>query len=94
MAEESSVKTVTVQGVKLTVDPARLDDWELTETIADMQFGGPENGPKAVFLARKVLGDDYDRVKDHLRKRGGGRISNEAFATFIQDVFKAVAPNS
>lgn len=93
-APAPAVKTVTVQGIKITVDPAQLDDWEITEAVADIQFGAPEDALKAVFLARKVLGDQYEMVKEHLKKRTGGHLSNETFSAFIKDVFQAASPNS
>lgn len=92
--EKSSLKSVTVQGIKIKIDPAALDDWELTEIIADIQYGDSGDALKTVFLARKVLGPEYEKVKDHLKARNGGRVSNEAFSAFVKDVFQAVAPNS
>lgn len=92
--EKSTEKTVTVSGVEVTVDTSLLDDWDITELIADIQFGPSSEQLKTVFLIRKILGSQYEQVKNRLRKANGGVIKNEMFGEFVQELFKELAPNS
>ena len=53
-------RTVTVKGVALTIDPRSLDDWELMESLYDLQ-SDPQNNALSVvpFLRGMFSAKDY-----------------------------------
>lgn len=81
---------VAVQGLTLDIDPAVFDDFELLEEMAAVADG---DALRAVPLVRRVLGEDYRRVLDHLRT-GTGRVPATAVVGFLTDLMGAVSPNS
>lgn len=90
-------RTVTVQGLRLTLDPAKLDDWELMEALYDLQSDPEHNALSMVPFLRGLLGDDYPRVKNLLRDHATGRIGGEAMGEFVSRLLEELgktAPNS
>ena len=61
-------RTVTVKGLVLTLDPAKLNDWELMESLYDLQ-SDPQNNALSVvpFLRGMFSAKDYGRIKNRLR---------------------------
>ena len=53
-------RTVTVKGLVLTLDPAKLNDWELMESLYDLQ-SDPQNNALSVvpFLRGMFSAKDY-----------------------------------
>lgn len=91
-------RTVTVQGLSLTLDPAKLDDWELMEALYDLQADPERNALSIVPFLRGLFGtEDYRRIKDKLRDPVTGRIEGEKMGGFMQELFSKLnesAPNS
>lgn len=87
-ANGGGVVEVTVQGLTLEVDPAAINgDWEVVEALAAMEEG--KVSPAAmVRVARAVLGDAFDTVKEHLRV--DGKVSADAMGAFLQNVFEVL----
>lgn len=69
-------RTVTVKGLVLTLDPAKLNDWELMESLYDLQ-SDPQNNALSVvpFLRGMFSAKDYGRIKNRLRDPETGRIT-------------------
>lgn len=82
-------KTVTVDGIKVTISVDAIDDFELLDDLAQMQDG---NAARIVSACKRLFGDDYSRILDELRV--DGRVKTSRVSQFFMDVFKAVAPNS
>jgi hypothetical protein len=82
-------RVVTAQGVEVTIDPKIFDDYELVEESAQMQ----ENPTIIVAMLHKILGSQYEQVKEALRG-DDGIVSVEAMAIFFAEVMQKAAPNS
>ncbi|NMM99326.1 hypothetical protein [Bifidobacterium olomucense] len=94
----SKERTVTVKGVTVTLDPSKLDDWELMESLYDLQ-SDPEGNSLSVipFLRGLFSPEDYRRVKESLRDPGTGRITGTAMGGFLKELFERLNdafPNS
>ena len=91
-------RTVTVKGLVLTLDPAKLNDWELMESLYDLQ-SDPQNNALSVvpFLRGMFSAKDYGRIKNRLRDHENGRITGDAKGEFLQELFERLneeSPNS
>lgn len=75
----------TSTGFEFELSEEVLDDWELLEQLAEIDAG---NTGAVVGAAKALLGDDYDRLKDHVRGKSG-RVSAKAMAKEIEDIFNA-----
>lgn len=87
-------REVSVDGVTIRVDPKAFDDWEVTESLYALQNDPKGGALEVVPLMRRLLADDYERVKDALRDPHTGRIPVEAMAGFLDRMLRAMAPNS
>lgn len=77
---------VEVDGIKVELSADTLDDMDVIECIADCndpELDGIGQMRAVVRLLRTVFGDDYGRIKDELRERGGGRLTVEAVSEFF-----------
>lgn len=90
--------TYEVSGIKVTIDPDILDDWDFSEAVAETS---DETLPlevrnAAVFrVARMLFGEDYTRIKGELREQNDGRLGNEAMGQFLTDTIMEIkAKNS
>lgn len=81
---------ITVQGMDLVVDMARIqDDFELIELMAELEGGGEEeNLPLVIKLVKAVLGDQYAQVKENCRENG--YVSTKKMMAVIQTLFEQV----
>ena len=91
-------RTVTVKGLVLTLDPAKLNDWELMESLYDLQ-SDPQNNALSVvpFLRGMFSAKDYGRIKNRLRDPETGRITGDAMGEFLKELFARLneeSPNS
>ena len=91
MATKLTTKTVEIDGLEITVDPAVFQDYELREALADVDNGDPTNLVRPFRMVFK--GDAYQAVKDHLRD-ADGRVNVKDMTAFLLKAVKAVAPNS
>lgn len=88
---------VTVDGIKLTVDPEVFNDWDVTKLLwmATAPSSSQDSNPFAVYpLSRKLFGKDYGRIIGELRKRGNGVVTTDSVMNFIQKVTQRAVPNS
>lgn len=87
----SEVRSVEIQGIPLTLDPNVFDDFELLDTLNEIQEG---NALKSPALLRKVLGDQYKTVLEDLRDPATGRVPASSVGPFMQELMEALAPKS
>lgn len=88
---EPKTKTVTVRGVKVTVNPRVMSDVRVTSAMNEAQSG---RNPFAIHDAfRRVFGEAYDEVVELIEDEDG-IASFEDMNNFFVDVMKKVAPNS
>lgn len=88
------VRHVQVMGVDVDIDPSRLDDWELMETLYDLQADPEGNALKVVPFIRTLLGEtQYQTVKEQLRD-SDGRITGSRMSEFMTGLFEHMDPNS
>lgn len=87
-------RTVTVDGITVTVAIDPRDDWDFA--TASAVFADPDSTPleksNAVRAQVKLLfGDDYRRVMGELRAARGGRLPNADVVSFADRVLAAEA---
>lgn len=90
-------RTVTVQGVELTVDPSIFDDLEITEALYSLQHADTDTGDGALAiipLLRRLCGEKYETVKHALRDPDTGRIPLTVVGDFITQLMGKLVPNS
>lgn len=90
-APVSEVRSVEIQGIPLTLDPNVFDDFELLDTLNEIQEG---NALKSPAFLRKVMGDQYKTVLEYLRDPASGRVPASRVAPFMQELMEALAPKS
>lgn len=86
--------TKEIKGIKITLDPNILDDWDVQEAL--MTFIPSEDDdvpPKERFFALKnlcdiLLGDDFEVVREHLRENNNGVASLTDIANFMAEIFE------
>lgn len=84
------MRTITVAGVQLTVDPTIFDDFELLESLAEIQRGDILALP-TVF--RAVAGDKAQELLNSIR-RGDGRVTATAATEVIVQIMRELAPKA
>lgn len=87
-------RTVTVDGITVTVSIDPADDWEFASASA--VFADPGSTPLERANAvrtqvRLLLGDDYGRVMRELRAARGGRLPVADVVSFANRVMEAEA---
>ena len=85
-------RTVTVDGITVTVAIDPSDDWEFASASA--VFADPDSTPLERSNAtrtqvRLLFGDDYKRVMGELRKARGGKLPNADVVSFANRVLTA-----
>lgn len=87
-------RKVTLKGVTITVPDEAIDDFELVEELSRVQFGSKSDKGWMPSILRRLVGDDgYKTVMDGLRAENG-RVPVQAGFEYIQELFKALNPNS
>lgn len=88
-------RTITIHGMKLTVDPAVMDDMRVMNWLYTIQH--PEDDQDGVLvmvpLIRTLFGKDYQKIMNHLAEEGG-RIPMQKVASFLTEFMAKVNPNS
>lgn len=87
---EPKQRTITVDGIQVHVDGTLNDDLEVLDWMNELNDGNVFHLPK---LLRRLVGDDYTRVLDHLRD-SQGIVRQKTAIEFVLDLFKAASPNS
>ena len=91
-AGKKSDKPTVVDGIELNVTAEDFDDFDITECMAALADPDAEDGEKltaTVRMFRLVFKGDYQRVKDELRAKNGGRLTNECMGDFLNRVIEA-----
>lgn len=84
------MRAITVAGVQLTVDPTIFDDFELLESLAEIQHGDILALP-TVF--RTVAGDQAQELLDAIRGENGRVTATAATETLVQ-IMSELAPKA
>lgn len=84
------MRTITVAGVQLTVDPTVFDDFELLESLAEIQRGDVLGLP-TVF--RAVAGNKAQELLDALRGENG-RVTATAATEVLVQIMRELAPKA
>ncbi len=84
------MRTITVAGVQLTVAPTVFDDFELLESLAEIQRGDILGLP-TVF--RAVAGDKAQELLDALRGENG-RVTATAATEVLVQIMRELAPKA
>lgn len=85
-------RTVTVDGITVTVAIDPSDDWEFATAslvIADPDATPLERSNAVMRQVKLLLGDDYKRVMDELREARGGRLPIADVTSFANRVMAA-----
>lgn len=82
-------KRVEVDGLELDIDMRAVEDIRTLRLIAKVEKEGEEGVFAAVDLFDFILGDQVEKVMDHL-KDGEGFVPSTAYSAFCADVLKAV----
>ena len=93
---KAKTKTVTVQGIEVTVNPRVFDDWQTLElmSLSNPDDGSAPSGTAGFKLFRRVLGSQCDKVQKALAEKDeDGFVPVEVLSSFIQEVMSKVAPN-
>lgn len=85
-----AMRTITVAGVQLAVDPTVFDDFELLESLAEIQRGDILGLP-TVF--RAVAGDKAQELLDALRGENG-RVTATAATEVLVQIMRELAPKA
>jgi hypothetical protein len=86
-------RQVTLRGITVTVLDEAIDDFELLEDLARIQNDEKQRGLLPNVLHR-LLGDaGFRAVMDRLRGTNG-RVPVKAGISFVEELFKALSPNS
>ena len=84
------MRTITVAGVQLAVDPTVLDDFELLESLAEIQRGDVLVLP---IVFRAVAGDKAQELLDALRGENG-RVTATAATEVLVQIMRELAPKA
>lgn len=84
------LRAITVAGVQLTIDPTIFDDFELLESLAEIQRGDILALP-TVF--RAVAGDQASALLNSIR-RGDGRVTATAATEVLVQIMSELAPKA
>lgn len=84
--KKKKIESVEVDGVKVSISMAVLEDIETVEAMADIQNGNPL---AIVPLFRKLFGTDYERIKKEL-KGDDETLSIEKITQWFTDVIEAI----
>lgn len=84
-APKKSFVKVFAFGVKVSIDPDVFDDLDVFEDIRRLNDNDPFVLPR---LLNKILGDDWERVKEALKV--DGRVTASRGSEFLFELVKAV----
>lgn len=89
---EPEERTVTVQGLKITISTSAMKSLDVVEALNDVNAGHNEFAIIDVF--KNVFGvEQYQKIKDHLGKKHDV-VDLEHMSDFFRDALKKAAPNS
>ena len=80
------VEGKTSTGFKFSIDEEMLNDWELLEDLAELDT---DNG-KVVQVSKRLLAEDYEKLKEHCRNECTGRVSVTKMVEELSGIFDSV----
>lgn len=89
--EQPEVKTVTLYGMNVTVDPDALDDFEMLDDIGELENGNAGRLPR---ILKRLVGDQYRPLLDAARDKDTRKVSIEAGGEMVEVLMGALDPNS
>lgn len=89
-AAPQGLHTITIRGVQVTVDPTVFDDFELLESLAEIQRGDILALP-TVF--RAVAGEQANALLNSIRD-GRGRVTATAATELLVQIMSELAPKA
>lgn len=92
--DESAEKpqVVNVRGVDYTLEPGALDDFELLDDLNEVEV--TNNAARMPSILRRLLGRPQSQAAlDTLRDPATGRITVDAGAAFVNELWDAINPN-
>lgn len=102
-------KTITVDGIKMHVDTAVFEDWDFYQDMVklmsmrqaienEQRTPTTQEGIEQMDLASKlmttVFGDDFDNIKDQIRKKNGGFAPVKEIVGLLPKAMNAAAPKN
>lgn len=87
-------QTVTINGVRITVDGSRMDDLQFVETLYDLNADPEGNALNIIPFLRGLFGDQYPAFRKAITDKDTGIAPVSKLEDIITDVFRQLAPNS
>lgn len=102
-------ETVTIDGVKLSIDPEIFSDWDVYQAMTDFVriqqkiekeervATQKESMRQAEIMAQLVVdifGDDFDDIKDQIRKEHNGRVPVRVVMDLVSKAAVELAPKN
>lgn len=85
------VKVKTEDGFKAEIDERILTDWRFTRALVKSQKGTDYEKLEATnAIADMLLGDDSDRLCEHIASKNDGFVPATAFMNAIAEIMKSV----
>lgn len=95
--KQDDLQTKIVKGIKVTINPKILMDWDILMTIAEVLGGefDPNDFSDALNRIKKVEGvmvrifgeNQYQDIKEGIKKLNGGILPVDSMMDFVNDVF-------
>lgn len=85
-AKKKEIKTTEIDGIKVSISMAILEDIETLEAMSDIHRG---DATAIIPLFRRIFGDDYERIKKEL-KGDAETLSIEKVTKWFTDVIEAL----
>lgn len=85
---------VKLRGRKWSIDPARMDDFELLADLHTVDSGGMMAALAMTSVLKGFLGPDQYREAMELLRNAEGTVTVEAGAEFVAELLGALNPNS
>lgn len=83
---KSKYRNVTVDGLSLRIPKDAFDDMEVADLLGEMEDGNIFAFPK---LAKRIFGDEYKKVIEHLKGKDGRTKVSDA-CDFFNKTMKAI----
>lgn len=82
---------VEVQGLTLIIPREALDDFELLDDLNELDQN--DNPARLPSVLRRLVGDQWKTVMNHLRDEKTGRVPVEPAMEFLNELMDAADPN-
>lgn len=75
-------------GFKVSIPEENLDDFEVVEALAAMDEESDQTVKNALFVFKRILGEEqYDALKAHVKKKDGRISTNKMFNEILPEIF-------